>query len=73
MIRIDLTAVPIVAKQVKVFLYKDTWQNDDGITGRMDAGIQYYYPSNITELSVKCAKRYDKTDNYVLTSSDMKF
>ena len=39
----------------------------------MDAGIQYYYPSNITELSVKCAKRYEKTDNYVITSSDMKF
>jgi hypothetical protein len=71
---IDLTAVPLVAKQVKVITYKTSWTSaDDHMTGRMDAGIQYYYPSNITELSLKCAKKFDKTAFHYLTSSDMKF
>ena len=60
--------LPLIAKKLRVYM-DPTSAN----IARIETAIQYYHPSNITELSIKCAKKLDKTDVHYVTSSDMKF
>ena len=55
----------MIAKGVRVYFRGSV--NGGADNGRLDIAVQYYYPSNLTELSLKCAKLLDKTDVHHLT------